>query len=491
MSEFPTASEIVDRLLEAVPGGVVHVAADGSIARANPEACHILGFSFDELTSRYTQDFDGETWYEDGRRCPATDYPVTITLLERRRAGPTTIGVEQADGSIRWAVFRAVPFEKGGALVTFLDITERRAAEQRLRISDRLASLGRLAAGVAHEINNPLTWVMLSLERALSGEDVDAALHAAQQGVERVAGIVRDLSTFARNGEEPIEVFDLVSPVQQAVSITEVQLRHQALLLNQLPARLPLAVGVPARVAQILVNLLLNAAQAPPSAAPHTVTVRGGVGDGQAWIEVADNGQGMDAETLEHIFDPFFTTKPPGEGTGLGLAISHALANAMGGTLQIRSAPGQGAVARLSLPLAARAEPPAAPAPVSPLALERVLVVDDQPMIRTLVEWALRPADVVGAASVDEALHRLGEQPFDAVVCDLMMPGRSGVELHAHLVGHAPDLARRCLFITGGACTEEVRAFMAREDIAVLEKPFRTSDLVQALAALQQQPLPR
>ncbi len=479
------ATDILDGLLEAVPGGVVHVAADGAILKANPEACSFLGLGFDELLRRYTQDFQGDTWYESGEPCPAADYPVTIALVEKRRAGPTTIGVGQPDGSVRWAVFRAVPMKQGGAVVTFLDITERRATEQRLRTADRLASLGRLAAGVAHEINNPLTWVSLSLERAVLGDDVAACLRDAQDGLERVAAIVRDMGSFARVDDHRSEPFDVGAAVDKAVSVVGTQVRNLA-VLEVADGLGSYARGVELRVVQVLVNLLLNAAQAEavgPREA-HRVWVRGGAADGEVWLEVVDNGQGMDTHTQEHAFDPFYTTKGAGRGTGLGLSISHALAEAMGGRLTLSSRLGQGTTVRLSLPRAAA--PPLRPAtPVASEGLRRkVLVVDDDDGARRAMVWALRGHEVVSVGGGREALERLHGEPFDALVCDMMMPGMSGMEVFDALLSAGHPLAGRMLVVTGGAYTPEGRAFLARSDVSVLAKPFGASELNARLEQL-------
>ncbi|MEZ4320524.1 MAG: ATP-binding protein [Myxococcota bacterium] len=479
--------ELIRRLVEAVPGGVVHVDPAGAVLRANPAGTAFLGFSYDELTQRYTQDFDGDTWFEDGRPCGPEHYPVTQTLTTGLPSGPTTIGVRQPSGEIRWAVFRAVPVEGGGAVVTFLDITERRVAERRLRISDRLASLGRLAAGVAHEVNNPLTWVMLNLERALEEEAPRESIGRALSGLERVASIVRDLGAFARVDDAEPEPFDVHDAIEHAAAIARAQIQHRA-VLEIAPDPVPRAYGLASRTVQIVLNLLLNAAQAiePGQRTRNRIAVRTFVEPGthardagQVVIEVEDTGVGMHPTVLEHAIDPFFTTKEPGEGTGLGLAISHALAAAMQGSLELSSVPGEGTRVRLRLPVAA--DPSVAPAPEparrSSPERARILVCDDEPEILSILVWALRPHDVEVVGSGREALARLETEDFAAVVCDLMMPEVTGMAVYEHLQRVRPELAERMLFVTGGAYTEAARAFVDRSDITCIMKPFRVTEV--------------
>lgn len=492
MTDETDPEALLTRLFEAVPGGVVYVGSDGAVRRANPAALAFLGLSFDALTRRYTHDFVGDTWLEDGTRCGHEHYPVAITLATGRPAGPTTIGVRQPDGELRWAVFRSVPVEGGGAIVTLLDITERRLAERRLRVSDRLASLGRLAAGVAHEINNPLTWVTLNLERALEEDAPREAIERALEGVDRVASIVRDLGAFARVDDADPEPFDVRVAVEHAVAIARAQIQVRA-ALDVRVADVPLAFGHASRAVQILLNLLLNAAQAIPAGQrdANRITIDASPGDGCVVIAVRDTGIGMEPQTLEHAFDPFFTTKMPGEGTGLGLAISHALASAMDGTLEIESAVGEGTVVRLTIPVASgprRVDGPVTPPLDAPIRA-RVLVCDDEPEIAGILTWALAPHQVDAVASGREAIERLAQGAYDAVVCDLMMPEVTGMALHAHLVEHHPELVDRALFITGGAYTEEARAFLDRAGIRCLRKPFRVADVRRVLHEMLEVPV--
>jgi PAS domain S-box-containing protein len=488
---------LLARLLEAVPGGVVHVGPDGGVRRANPAARAFLGYSYDELTRRYTQDFAGDTWFEDGSRCGHGDYPVAITLTTGQPAGPTTIGVRQPDGEVRWAVFRSVPVEGGGAVVTFLDITERRAAEIRLRTSDRLASLGRLAAGVAHEINNPLTWVMLNLDRALDESEPADAIQRALEGLKRVASIVRDLGAVARVDDTEPMPFDVHPAIEQALAVAQAEVQHRAELIFRRGVDVPLAFGHASRAVQIVLNLLLNAAQAIPPGnrqGNRILVETRGLGR-QVCVLVRDTGVGMAPSIVERAFDPFFTTKAPGEGTGLGLAISHALASAMQGSIELESAQGQGTTVRFVLPAADGVAPMAPPVdpPVDGPPPARVLVCDDEPEITHILVWALAPHVVEVASSGREARERLANGSYDLLICDLMMPEITGMTLHADLMERWPDLAGRTLFVTGGAYTDEARTFLERPDVRSIRKPFRVAEIRRIVADMLDisEPTPR
>ncbi len=358
---------------------------------------------------------------------------------------------------------------------------ERRAMQEQLIISERMASLGTLAAGVAHEINNPLAVVLANLDFALDGcaeAERTVALREAREAAERVRLIVRDLKILSRPTEEARGPVDVRRVLDATVRMAHNEIRHRAELVR-VDADVPLVDASEARLGQVFLNLIINAAQAIPvgSARSHTIRVETSTdARGDVVIEVSDTGGGIDEAHRAHVFEPFFTTKPVGVGTGLGLSICHRIVAALGGTLSFVSAPGEGTTFRTTLPASRDAAPAASPrASVEPAgsARGRVLVVDDEPALGRLVSRMLEAEhDVTVVARARDALTRLEGEAFDVVLCDLMMPEMTGMDLVEHLRAHAPDLADRVVLMTGGAFTERAREFLAAVSNQRLEKPF-------------------
>ncbi|HEY0095673.1 MAG TPA: ATP-binding protein, partial [Archangium sp.] len=403
----------------------------------------------------------------------------------------------------------SAPFDGGesyGQLcrTALLDITELRQMQLRLSLSERLATVGTLAAGVAHEINNPLTFVLGSLQLAArrlltpSGadtEEVDAILKHltnARVGAERIQGIVRDLGTFSHPDERPPEPLDVRQVLELSVKMALGEIRHRARLVREYgPVPDVLADG--SRLGQVFLNLLVNAAQAIPEghADHHEIRLRTWAEERTVCVEVRDTGQGIPAELLGRIFDPFFTTKEVGKGIGLGLSISHGLVQALGGELSVESEPGRGSVFRVRLP-AAPAGLAASPAPPRQEAPRRgrLLIVDDEPLFALSLRLLLKPEhDVTVFHDARSALEHLRDDTaYDAILCDLMMAEMTGAQFHEELSRTAPELSSRIIFMTGGAFTQNAREFLARVSNPRLRKPFQQQELDKLLAVLLREP---
>ncbi|MGF1469345.1 MAG: ATP-binding protein [Sandaracinaceae bacterium] len=389
------------------------------------------------------------------------------------------------------------------------DITEKTQIEARLAQADRMASLGRLAAGVAHEINNPLAYVRASLELALREVErleehrADAAFQTlrtllgnADEGVERVRVIASDLKTFSRGDEGSWLPVDLRRVVHAAVNLASNEIRHRAALVRELE-EVPKVMGSESRFVQVLVNLLVNAAQAIPEgdAQHHRITVRLKEQDGRVLVEVEDTGSGIDPELADRIFEPFWSSKPKGVGTGLGLSICHGIVTSAGGEIRVvRSAPGEGTTIRMVLPPAAESDGRATLPSPPPVAMgpsfatgARILIVDDEPKLATTLRIALADrADLVVAESGRQALEILeADQAFDLILCDLMMPEVGGVDLYEHIEGAAPELLPRFAVMTGGAFTDRAREFLKVEGLRRLEKPFGLEEVEALLRELR------
>jgi two-component system NtrC family sensor kinase len=315
------------------------------------------------------------------------------------------------DGTVRRLVTQKAIFtDAGGAsflVTTIRDITERRTLETQLRLADRMASLGTLAAGVAHEVNNPLSYVCSNLsylQKLLSQPQVSEAqlpelrevLEETQEGIRRVRTIVQDLKTYARSDEDQVGPVDVHQAIDGALRLVRKELQYRAELERVLEP-VPPVHGNEGRLGQVLVNLLVNALQAFPSNEPerNRVSVRARrEGTGQVVVEVEDNGPGMSPEVRQRIFDPFFTTKPAGVGTGLGLSICQSIIQSMRGLIQVESELGRGSVFRLVLPASAPVASREVPLAQWPLEPERMprrrLLSDTEPAVGTPARRVLR-----------------------------------------------------------------------------------------------------
>ncbi len=385
------------------------------------------------------------------------------------------------------------------------DLTERRQAEASLR----MAGVGTMAAGMAHEINNPLAFIVSNLgfvgeelarlrlalpDDVLRREElrVDEALRAvaeAREGAERVRNLVRDLKVFSRPEDEGVGPLDVRRPLESALAMARNEIRHRARLDLRIE-QVPPVEGNANRLAQVFLNLLMNAAQAIPDghAGSNSIGVATRAAGGEVMVEIADSGCGMAPEVRDRIFEPFFTTKAVGTGMGLGLSISHGIVKGLGGRIEVESEAGRGSVFRVALPFSPGAAGPArerdARLATAPARGGRILVVDDDVMVAGAVARILSPPhDVETESSPRAALSRIGDgQRFDLVLCDLMMPEMSGMDFLEALERADPALARRLIFITGGAFTTRAREFLERSPNLTLEKPFSPPELRDVVA---------
>jgi CheY-like chemotaxis protein/two-component sensor histidine kinase len=309
-------------------------------------------------------------------------------------------------------------------------------------------------------------------------------LAVAREGVDRVRSIVRDLKTFSRADDVALGPVDVHEVLDSSIGIALNEIRHRALLLRDY-GTVPLVEINESRLGQVFLNLLVNAAQAIPEgrAEAHAIRVRTATDErGRAIIEVADDGVGIPKHLLGKVFEPFMTTKPIGEGTGLGLFVSRSIVKAAGGEITVESELGKGTRVRLSLPAApARIKPDSAPpsSGLAPVPRARILVVDDEPALGPAVRSLFAGEhDVVVAVSGREALARLTDDPdFDVILCDLMMPDLTGMDLFEELKAIRPELAERFVFMTGGALTGRVEDFFKKYPNRCIQKPFDLMEL--------------
>jgi PAS domain S-box-containing protein len=485
-------------LIERTPSAVF-VHREGRVVYANPACAAMLG-------------------YEDGEQLRGTpcldlvlpeDHDEVRARMSRTftegGSPPAEIRMLRRDGSAVVIETVGVRLEFDGELANVVlarDLTERREIFARLAVAERMLSVGTLAAGVAHEINNPLSFVITNLallEDALVGPnishshltpaDLATLLRDAREGASRVAAIVRDLRALSRADEDTRGPVDVREVLRLALKMAHGEIRHRARVVEEIARELPPVSANASRLGQVFLNLLVNAAQAIPAGNAHKneIRIRARPSDDGASVvvEVEDTGAGIPPSVQGRIFDPFFTTKPIGQGTGLGLAICHGIVTRFGGEITlVSSAPGVGTCFRVALPAAVHASPAAGVASTaSPAPRSRILLVDDEASLGTTIRLLLQPEhEVVSVTRAHEALELLKNgTSFDVILCDLMMPEVSGMDFHGELASLAPDLVKRVVFLTGGAFTEQAHAFLSSLPNAYLEKPFTEADLKSAI----------
>jgi CheY-like chemotaxis protein len=380
-------------------------------------------------------------------------------------------------------------------------VSERKRLEADLAVRERLATMGRLAAGVAHEVNNPLTFAMLNLEgvtRALAsgtaGEEqrprLLEMLGHIQTGLERVSRVVQDMRTISRVDAPPTSSVSVGRVITYAASVAAPEARTRAMLDVDVPDALYVR-GDEARLGQVFVNLLMNAAQSIPEGEPaaNRVEVRAKRLGDEVEVTVVDTGSGIPEAVRAHLFEPFYSTKAAGAGVGLGLSICQAIVTSFGGTIAADKTTGHGTCFRVRLPCADTADAPrgavSTTAQVAPRRW-RTLVVDDEPMLRSVVQQMLSPqSDVVAAESVDAALAVLASgAAFDAILCDIVMPKRSGMEFYEELTGRFPKMVDHVGFITGGVLDNTIEDFLETTGRPRVYKPFSVTELVETVRAL-------
>lgn len=493
------------RLLDSAPDGVLML-QEHRVLSANQAAATVFGVARPlDLLGRDLQELVTDTSRPN------------LAGLGEQASGPISVTTQAGKDLEISAV--ALDYEGQRVVLAFVrDVSERNLMQNRLMQAERLAAVGMLAAGVAHEINNPLAYVLLNLkylERELPLAATDPGriakllqhLTDASHGAARVHAIVKDLRSFARTDDEAPTAVELNPIVESAIAMAEVSLAGKGKIVTRL---LPGArvIGVAAKVEQVVLNLLMNAIQAlDPSRNDNTIVVDSAALDStRVRLTVTDTGVGLDANNQERVFDPFFTTKPRGMGTGLGLPICRRIVESFGGRIWLSPlATGTRAIVELqnaeglpspapealdshdsnATPRDGQPAPSALTTPRVSNARARVLIVDDESGVATMLARFLEPVyEVKHTTLASEALTLLAASPFDAILCDVMMPGMSGIELYEQLKAESNGLAERVIFMTGGGLHPDVNAFLRDAERPKLEKPFDVRELKRVLQQL-------
>ncbi len=513
--------EFARRLVDNFPDLIVVVDTRGCYRFVSPSIKDLLGYTPEELQGRRV-----------GERSHPEDMAAMHELTQRVLTGQQDFATieyrtQHKDGT--WRIFRAAvsPLHDAEGKITGLiassrDFTDLKRLEQQVIQSEKMAAVGQLIAGVAHELNNPMTAILgisdLLRERA-ANPDLRRQVELVSQQARRAADIVGNLLAFSRPAVAQKVPVSLNELLRRTLQLHEYSLRVNNVAVDFAPQDgLPAVLGDPNQLMQVFLNLIVNAEQAIRGArSSGLLRVRAGRGAGPTvWVTVQDDGPGMLADVLPRIFDPFFSTKRPGRGTGLGLSICMALIKEHGGAIEAVNAPTGGALFTVTLPaaegtamklpepddsgrFAASALHPAVAAAqargaAGPVGLEgrTVLVVDDEESIRELIEAGLstRGMNVLCAASGEEALRlvdaaRAAHQPFDAILCDVKMPGLSGDQLFERLAAGPAATSgafqQRFIFMTGDLVDQATTSVVRESGVRCVQKPFRVTDLIAAL----------
>ncbi len=477
-----------ENTFQAITDGIAIYDAEFRILKANPALAHIL-----ESTP---EAFKGKHCFEIFPHCQG---PTNASCPHRRAMearASTSIEVDVPDLGKTLDITSFPIYDEGGkfkgAVHTVRDITGEKALRAQLLQTEKLAAIGQLVSGVAHELNNPLTSVMgyaQLLQAADVSEDVRDDLRRVYQEAQRSARIIQSLLTFARKETAEKLYTDINQVLIDTMNLRAYQLRVDNIeLVRELDEHLPWTMTAPHQLQQVLLNLINNAHQA-------MLDYRGGgrlvvrsETDGQVIkVKVIDNGPGIPEDTLSKIFDPFFTTKEVGQGTGLGLSIAFGIVRDHGGRIWAESEVGSGTTFTVELPIL---EPPedslSQPEPTRSTGRHpgnRILVVDDEDEILELVSRVLQQMghEAVAVPTAEAALDALATQEYDVIICDVRMPGIGGQELYRHLRTQHPGLLKRLIFTTGDTISNPTRAFLQSVQTPYVSKPFRIEDLASAI----------
>ncbi len=409
-------------------------------------------------------------------------------------AGKEPHEIQLKDG--RWLLVSRHPTSEGGMVLVRTDITNRKRMEQALYQSEKLSALGSLLAGVAHELNNPLSVVVgrsIMLEDTLGDSPAGKSIVKIRAAAERCARIVKTFLAMARQQETTRVPVSPAQVIESALDLTAYRLREDGVeVVLNLDPELPGIHADPDQLVQVFTNLIVNARQAMATVdGPKRLTVTSSHdrGANAVRIAVADTGPGVPEALQSRIFEPFFTTKTVGEGIGLGLSLSHNIVRAHGGTIGVEPAPGGGSVFTVMLPIGAGdgpTPPEDGPGEAAAEPSGCILIVDDALDVAELLGDILSGAGhrIETAESGRAALEKLEVADFDLIFCDLRMPDLDGPGLYAELEESRPALAARMIFITGDSLSEGAKRFLETCGRPFIEKPFIPDEIRRLTAAM-------
>src|SRR5436190_3308900 len=472
------AKEQWETAFDALSEGIAVVDVGGSIRRANRSLAAMLDSAIPSVIGR------------DLGTALLGESPALVELLAAARRGeraqPLVLRSAPPGRTLRVNAARIPsPAQEASVVVLVEDVTDQQHMEAQLIQSEKLAAVGQLVSGVAHELNNPLTSIAglseLLLEQQELGTKDRGHLRVIHEQADRAGRIVRNLLTFARKGPGEQAAVDLNDVIQRTLLLMSFDLNLKDITIEKSLAPLPPVLGDRHALQQVVINLLNNAAQAVadnPPERPRVILLSTWVDD-RVRMRVSDSGAGIADAVLPHLFTPFFTTKEPGQGTGLGLSITYSIVDAHGGRITVERPPDGGAAFLGDLPPAPPPPPPppAPPAPPPPAAKRSILLVDDDPAVRRMVK-ALFGRDghtVEVARNPQQALDLVRARAYDLILADAQARARDHLFVE-QLVESQPGLKDRVLVATGDLPPAAEEA-LARLGLRYVRKPFNLRDL--------------
>jgi two-component system NtrC family sensor kinase len=472
----------------AITDGIAIYDAEFTILRANPALASITATHLEKLI--------GGHCFETFSYCAGLDSALCPHRRAMRTGQPISIEVEEPHLGKTLHIFSFPIFDQRGEAKRTVhivrDITEENALRAQLLQTEKLAAIGQLVSGVAHELNNPLTSVMgyaQLLQAAEVGPEIKEDLQTIYQEAQRSAKIIENLLTFARKETVEKRYTDINQVVRDTLELRAYQLKVDDVeLVCEFDEHLPWTMAAPHQLQQVFLNLISNAHQAVmESQAQRRMSVRTET-DGQVIrVKIMDSGPGIPEEHIGKIFDPFFTTKDVGQGTGLGLSIAFGIVQEHGGRIWAESEQGQGTTFTVELPIAEQPSPFTTQSihedTMEPYAGKRIMVIDDEEEILEVVGRILKRMGhrVIAVDSAETALDEIESGHHDLVICDVRMPGIGGQGFYRKVRSGHPELAKRIIFTTGDTVNDVTRTFLESVGTPYLSKPFTIEDLKRAI----------
>ena len=514
-------------LMNASSDGIAIFNQEHEVVEANHRFAEMLGYSHEEVLQLHTWDLEVNMTEEEIRAAfgNLAQTSATFETVHRRKDGSTYDVEVSASG--------ALVGDEPMVFTVSRDITEKKKIQASLAQSDRLTSMGMLAAGVAHEINNPLAYVLYHMEtlakempaceqklrsfrntcQTIVGNQPSQTLRndfydsfgaidfdkchkrvcEALEGTRRIQDIASSLSTFSRVERRQLVAVDVHYTIECAANMAFNEIKYRAKFVKDF-GNISTVMASEGHLSQVFLNLLINAVHSleEGNVEDNEIRVRTWQEGETVCVEVRDTGKGIPQQNINRIYEPFFTTKSVGEGSGLGLSISRNIVTGYGGQIEVESEVGKGTRFIVRLPICAAyadndeevlddlLELTASATPAG-----NILIIDDEVNILNALADILYEYNVTTVSNAREGIALVEKQnDFDAILCDLMMPDTTGMAFHEWLSQHHPALTDRTIFVTGGAFTPNAREFLTQVDNVVLNKPFNLRELKQTVSEM-------